>query len=148
MTKIDRKIMRLSVFTNTKLFTLEGNAKDIFMNMVLTPDDNNQVLPTQEIDDMMVVRAKNLPLGNGIDELIKNEIIEAFEELKEGDRFLMNQAYITNIESAEAKYYWRIVALMNDGSKRSASEAQGIARMGEREFDVRYKEQSSQDDEV
>ena len=140
--------MRLSVFTNTKLFTLEGNAKDIFMNMVLTPDDNNQVLPTQEIDDMMVVRAKNLPLGNGIDELIKNEIIEAFEELKEGDRFLMNQAYITNIESAEAKYYWRIVALMNDGSKRSASEAQGIARMGEREFDVRYKEQSSQDDEV
>jgi len=140
--------MRLSVFTNTKLFTLEGNAKDIFMNMVLTPDDNNQVLPTQEIDDMMVVRAKNLPLGNGIDELIKNEIIEAFEELKEGDRFLMNQAFITNIESAEAKYYWRIVALMNDGSKRSASEAQGIARMGEREFDVRYKEQSSQDDEV
>ena len=140
--------MRLSVFTNTKLFTLEGNAKDVFMNMVLTPDDNNQVLPTQEIDDMMVVRAKNLPLGNGIDELIKNEIIEAFEELKEGDRFLMNQAFITNIESAEAKYYWRIVALMNDGSKRSASEAQGIARMGEREFDVRYKEQSSQDDEV
>jgi len=140
--------MRLSVFTNTKLFTLEGNAKDVFMNMVLTPDDNNQVLPTQEIDDMMIVRAKNLPLGNGIDELIKNEIIEAFEELKEGDRFLMNQAFITNIESAEAKYYWRIVALMNDGSKRSASEAQGIARMGEREFDVRYKEQSSQDDEV
>jgi len=133
--------MRLSVFTNSKLFTLEGSAKDIFMNMVLTPDENNQVLPTQELNDMMVVRAKNLPLGNGIDELIKNEIIEAFEDLKEGDRFLMNQAFITNIESAEAKYYWRIVALMNDGSKRTASEAQGIARMGEREFDVRYKKE-------
>ena len=133
--------MRLSVFTNTKLFTLEDSAKDIFMNMVLTPDENNQVLPTQELNDMMMVRAKNLPLGNGIDEMLKNEIIEAFEELKEGDRFLMNQAVITNIESAEAKYYWRIVALMNDGSKRSATEAQGIARMGEREFDVRYKEQ-------
>ena len=133
--------MRLSVFTNTKLFTLEGNAKDIFMNMVLTPDENNQVLPVQEFDDMMIVRAKNLTLGNGIDQMIKNEIIEAFEELKEGDRFLMNQAVITDIESAEAKYYWRIVALMNDGSKRSATEAQGIARMGEREFDVRYKEQ-------
>ena len=133
--------MRLSVFTNSKLFTLEGSAKDIFMNMVLTPDENNQVLPTQELNDMMIVRAKNLPLGNGIDELIKNEIIEAFEDLKEGDRFLMNQAFITNIESAEAKYYWRIVALMNDGSKRTASEAQGIARMGEREFDVRYKKE-------
>ena len=133
--------MRLSVFTNTKLFTLEGSAKDIFMNMVLTPDENNQVLPTQELNDMMVVRAKNLPLGNGIDGLIKNEIIEAFEDLKEGDRFLMNQAFITDIESAEAKYYWRIVALMNDGSKRTASEAQGIARMGEREFDVRYKKE-------
>jgi len=133
--------MRLSVFTNSKLFTLEGSAKDIFMNMVLTPDENNQVLPTQELNDMMIVRAKNLPLGNGIDELIKNEIIEAFEDLKEGDRFLMNQAFITDIESAEAKYYWRIVALMNDGSKRTASEAQGIARMGEREFDVRYKKE-------
>jgi len=136
--------MRLSVFTNTKLFTLEGSAKDIFMNMVLTPDKNNQVLPTQELNDMMVVRAKNLSLGNGIDELIKNEIIEAFEDLNEGDRFLMNQAFITNIESAEAKYYWRIVALMNDGSKRTASEAQGIARMGEREFDVRYKKENDE----
>ena len=136
--------MRLSVFTNTKLFTLEGSAKDIFMNMVLTPDENNQVLPTQEIDDMMILRANNLPLGNGIDEMIKNEIIEAFEDLKEGDRFLMNQAFISDIESAEAKYYWRIVALMNDGSKRTASEAQGIARMGEREFDVRYKKQEDQ----
>ena len=136
--------MRLSVFTNTKLFTLEGSAKDIFMNMVLTPDENNQVLPTQEINDMMVVRAQNLPLGNGIDELIKNEIIEAFEDLNEGDRFLMNQAFITDIESAEAKYYWRIVALMNDGSKRTASEAQGIARMGEREFDVRYKKEDDE----
>ncbi len=133
--------MRLSVFTNTKLFTLEDSAKDIFMNLVLTPDDNNQVMPVQEFDEMMMLRAKNLSLGNGIDELIKNEIIEAFEDLKEGDRFLMNQAFITNIESAEAKYYWRIVALMNDGSKRSATEAQGIARMGEREFDVRYKKQ-------
>ena len=136
--------MRLSVFTNTKLFTLEGSAKDIFMNMVLTPDENNQVLPTQEINDMMIVRANNLPLGNGIDEMIKNEIIEAFEDLKEGDRFLMNQAFISDIESAEAKYYWRIVALMNDGSKRTASEAQGIARMGEREFDVRYKKQEDE----
>ncbi len=133
--------MRLSVFTNTKLFTLEGGAKDIFMNMVLTPDENNQVLPTQTIDAGMRMRAENLPLGNGIDEMIKNEIIEAFDDLKEGDRFLMNQATITNIESAEAKYYWRIVALMNDGSKRSATESQGIARMGEREFDVRYKKQ-------
>ncbi len=136
--------MRLSVFTNTKLFSLEDSAKDIFMNMVLTPDENNQVMPVQEYDDMMMVRAQNLPLDNGIDETIKNEIIEAFEDLKEGDRFLMNQAFITNIASAEAKYYWRIVALLNDGSKRSATEAQGIARMGEREFDVRYKKQEDE----
>ena len=136
-------MMRLSVFTNTKLFMLEKSAKDIFMNMVLTPDENNQVMPVQEYSDMLIVRAKNLPLGNGIDELIKNEIIEAFEELQEGDRFLMNQAFINDINSAEAKYYWRIVALLNDGSKRSATEAQGIARMGEREFDVRYKKEDA-----
>ena len=136
--------MRLSVFTNTKLFTLEESAKDIFMNLVLTPDENNKVLPVQEIDEMMMLRAKNLTLGNGIDALIKNEIIEAFEDLKEGDRFLMNQAFITDIKSAEAAYYWRIVALLNDGSKRSATKAQGIARMGEREFDVRYKKQENE----
>jgi len=136
--------MRLSVFTNTKLITLEDEAKDIFMNMVLTPDENNQVMPVQEFDDMMIVRAHNLPLGNGIDEMIKNEILEAFEDLKEGDRFLMNQAFITDIDGAEAKYYWRIVALLNDGSKRSATEAQGIARMGEREFDVQYKKQDDE----
>ena len=136
--------MRLSVFTNTKLFTLEESAKDIFMNLVLTPDENNQVLPVQEIDEMMMLRAKNLSLGNGIDQMIKDEIIEAFEDLKEGDRFLMNQAFITDIKSAEAAYYWRIVALLNDGSKRTATEAQGIARMGEREFDVRYKKQENE----
>ena len=136
--------MRLSVFTNTKLFSLEDSAKDIFMNMVLTPDENNQVMPVQEYHEAMMIRAQNLPLGNGIDEMIKNEILEAFEELHEGDRFLMNQAYITDITSAEAKYYWRIVALLNDGSKRSATEAQGIARMGEREFDVRYKKQEDE----
>ena len=133
--------MRLSVFTNTKLFTLEGSAKDIFMNLVLTPDENNQVLPVQAIDEMMRLRARNLVLGNGIDEMIKNEILEAFDDLKEGDRFLMNQAFITDIKSAEAAYYWRIVALLNDGSGRTPTEAQGIARMGEREFDVRYKKQ-------
>ena len=136
--------MRLSVFTNTKLFMLEDSAKDIFMNMVLTPDENNQVMPVQTYSDIMMVRAKNLPLGKGIDELIKNEIAEAFSELKEGDRFLMNQAFITNIASAEAKYYWRIVALLNDGSNRTATEAQGIARMGEREFDVRYKKEDDE----
>lgn len=132
--------MRLSVFTNTKLITLENGAKDIFMNVILTPDENNQVMPVQEYDPQMLQRAKNLPIGNGIDELIKNEIIEAFEDLSEGDRFLMNKAFITDIKSAEANYYWRIVALLNDGSKRTPNEAQAVARMGEREFNIRFKE--------
>ena len=134
--------MRLSVFTNTKLFTLEGGAKDIFMNLILTPDENNQVMPVQHFDEKMLLRAKNLTLGNGIDAMIKNEIIEAFEELKAGDRFLINKAYITDIKGAEAVYYWRIVALLNDGSQRSANEAQAVARIGEREFDIRLIEKA------
>ncbi len=132
--------MRLSVFTNTKLFTLEGGAKDIFMNLVLTPDENNQVMPVQHFDAEMLQRAKNLTLGNGIDEMIKNEIIEAFEELKEGERFLMNKAFITDIKGAEAAYYWRIVALLNDGSSRTPNEAQAVARIGEREFDIKLRD--------
>jgi len=132
--------MRLSVFTNTKLITLETGAKDIFMNVILTPDENNRVMPVQEYDPHMLQRARNLPIGNGIDELIKNEIIEAFEDLNEGDRFLMNKAFITDIKSAEANYYWRIVALLNDGSDRTPNEAQAVARMGEREFNIKLKE--------
>jgi len=132
--------MRLSVFTNTKLITLEKGAKDIFMNVILTPDENNQVMPVQTYDPQMLQRARNLPIGNGIDAFIKNEIIEAFEDLNDGDRFLMNKAFITDIKSAEANYYWRIVALLNDGSNRTPNEAQGVARMGEREFNIRLKE--------
>jgi hypothetical protein len=132
--------MRLSVFTNTKLITLENGAKDIFMNVILTPDEYNQVMPVQEYDPQMLQRAKNLPIGNGVDALIKNEIIEAFEDLNEGDRFLMNKAFITDIKSAEANYYWRIVALLNDGSNRTPNEAQAVARMGEREFNIKLKE--------
>jgi len=132
--------MRLSVFTNTKLITLENGAKDIFMNVILTPDENNSVMPVQEYDPHMLQRARNLPIGNDIDELIKNEIIEAFEDLNEGDRFLMNKAFITDIKSAEANYYWRIVALLNDGSNRTPNEAQAVARMGEREFNIKLKE--------
>ena len=131
--------MRLTVFTNTKIITLEGGARELFMHRILTPDANNQVMPVQEYRPEMMLRAKNLPAGNGMDDIIRNEIIEAFEDLKEGDRFLMNRALITDIKGAEAAYYWRIVALLNDGSKRSANEAQAIARLGERAFDIKIK---------
>lgn len=132
--------MRLTVFTNTRIITLEGGAKDIFMNLVLTPDENNQVMPVQTYVPAMMRRVENLPLGNGIDVFIKSQIIEAFEELKEGDRFLMNKAFITDIKGSEAAYYWRIVALLNDGSERTPNEAQSVARMGERDFNIKLKE--------
>ncbi|MCJ7764747.1 MAG: hypothetical protein MUP09_02280 [Thiovulaceae bacterium] len=132
--------MRLSVFTNTKIFTLEGGAKDIFMHLVLTPDENNQVMPVQHFDAKMLQRAKNLTLDNGIDATIKNEIIKAFEELHEGDRFLMNKAFVTDIKGGEVAYYWRIVALLNDGSNRTPNEAQAVARIGEREFNIKLKD--------
>jgi len=140
--------MSLSIFTNTKLISLEDGVKEIFMHKVLRPDENNQVMPTQTFSAEMMERAAALVVDEKMTQFYKREIIEALEDLKEGDRFLMNTAQITNIESAEAKYYWRIVALMNDGSERTPTEAQGIARMGEREFDVRYRvsnEESNKD---
>jgi len=132
--------MRLTIFTNSKVITLEGGAKDIFMNLVLTPDENNRVMPVQVYEPAMMTRAGNLVTGNGMDEVIKREIIEAFEDLRDGDRFLMNKAFITDIRGAEAAYYWRIVALLNDGSNRSANEAQAVARMGEREFTIKLRD--------
>ena len=65
--------MRLTVFTNTKIITLEGGAKDIFMNLVLTPDENNQVMPVQTYVPVMMTRVENLQLGNGIDAFINKQ---------------------------------------------------------------------------
>ena len=128
--------MSLSVFTNSGIISLTDENQDAFMSRVLTPDTNNKIQGVQTFVPEMLSKAMALPLTNGIDEATKKMILAAFADLKAGDRFLCNPAVITDIESAEAKYYLRLVSLMNDGTNKTPNEAQELARNVESDFDV------------
>ncbi len=128
--------MSLSVFTNSGIISLTDENQDAFMSRVLTPDANNQIQGVQTFIPQMLSRAMALSLTNGIDEATKKMILAAFADLKAGDRFLCNPAVIADIESAEAKYYLRLVGLMNDGTNKTPNEAQELARNVESDFDV------------
>jgi len=131
--------MTLSVFTNTQIVSLEDGAADMFMNYILTPDASRQIQAIQTYEPLMMTRAINLPLQNGIDEVNKKMILAGLADLKTGDRFLCNGAKITDINSPEANYYLRIVSYMNDGENRSAQEAQNRAREDEKAFTIHSK---------
>ncbi len=128
--------MSLSVFTNSQIISLDDSNQDIFMNFILTPDENNQIQGVQTYAEIMMTRAIALPLQPGIDEVTKKMILAALADLETGDRFLCNRAVIDDVEGAEAKYYLRIVGLMNDGKGRTAEQAQYEARNVEKEFDI------------
>ncbi len=132
--------MTLSVFTNTRIISLEDGAADIFMNTILTPDASRQIQAVQTYKEEMMAKAIKLPLQNGIDEVKKKMILAGLADLKEGERFLCNGAKISDLDSSEARYYLRLVGYMNDGKNRSAQEAQNMAREAESEFTIRSKE--------
>jgi len=131
--------MTLSVFTNTQIISLEDGAADMFMNYVLTPDESRQVQAVQTYDETMMTRAINLSLTNGIDEVNKKMILAGLADLQAGDRFLCNGANITDLESAEAKYYLRLVGNLNNGQNLTPEQAQVKARLDDKEFTIMSK---------
>lgn len=131
--------MTLSVFTNTQIISLEDGSASMFMNYILTPDSANQIQAVQTYEEGMMTRAINLPLTNGIDEVKKKMILSGLADLKVGDRFLCNAAHITDLDSAEAKYYLRLVGNLNDGQNLTPEQAQVKARMDDKEFTIMSK---------
>ncbi len=131
--------MTLSVFTNTQIISLEDGAADMFMNYVLTPDENRQIQAVQTYEMKMMNKAINLPLRNGIDEVNKKMILAGLADLQEGDRFLCNGAKITDMESPEAKYYLRLVGNLNNGQDLTPEQAQVKTRVEEEEYTVMSK---------
>ena len=131
--------MTLSVFTNTQIISLEDGAADMFMNYVLIPDESRQVQAVQTYDETMMTRAINLSLTNGIDEVNKKMILAGLADLQAGDRFLCNGANITDLESAEAKYYLRLVGNLNNGQNLTPEQAQVKARLDDKEFTIMSK---------
>jgi len=128
--------MALSVFTNSHIMSLDDSNEDLFMNYILTPDENNQIQAVQTYVESMLQRAIALPLQPGIDEVTKKMILAGLADLNVGDRFLCNRAVIDDISSREAKYYLSIVSFMNDGQNCTPSEAQDKARNSEKEYDI------------
>jgi len=131
--------MTLSVFTNTQIISLEDGAADMFMNNILTPDEARQVQAVQTYDDTMMTRAISLPLTNGIDEVNKKMILAGLADLQPGERFLCNGANITDLESAEAKYYLRLVGNLNNGQNLTPEQAQVKTRLDNKEFTIMSK---------
>lgn len=120
--------MSLSVFTNSQLISLDNHAKDLFMNFVLSPDENNQIAGVQTYEEVMMTRAIALPIQKGLDEVTKKMILGGLADLKVGDRFLCNASVIDDLQSPMANYYFQIVNYMNDGHNLTAEQAQAKAR--------------------
>ena len=133
--------MTLSVFTNTQIISLKDDAANMFMNYILTPDENRQIQAVQTYEEVMMTRAINLPLTNGIDEVNKKMILAGLADLEVGDRFLCNAAEITDMESPEAKYYLRLVGNLNNGQNLTPEQAQVKTRVEDKEFTIMSKVQ-------
>lgn len=121
--------MTLSVFTNSQIISLQGNAASVFLHTVLTPDANNTIEAVQTYEEVMMTRSIALPLGAGIDEVNKKMILSGMADLEVGDRFLCNAAVIDDINSNEAQYYLRLVANLNNGQDLTPEQAQAKTRI-------------------
>lgn len=139
ITKTKSETMTLSVFTNTQIISLKDDAANMFMNYVLTPDNNRQIQAVQTYEEQMMTRAINLPLTNGIDEVNKKMILAGLADLQAGDRFLCNAAEITDMESPEAQYYLRLVGNLNNGQDLTPEQAQVKTRIEDKEFTIMSK---------
>lgn len=117
--------MRLTVTTPTKMISLGFLAKDMFLRTVLMPDENGLYDPVQSYENEMLEKAATLPLEGGFNERIKNGLLEALAELKEGEKFLCSGHWVLDFKSKEAQYLWEVVRLLNEGT--NLEEAQKIA---------------------
>jgi len=120
--------MSLSVFTNSQIISLDNHAKDLFMNYVLSPDENRHIAGVQTYKEEMMHKAIALPIQKGLDEVTKKMILGGLADLKVGERFLCNAAVIDDVQSPMAAYYFQIVKYMNDGQGLTAEQAQAKAR--------------------
>jgi len=116
----------LTIFTKYEITHIEGNTRAVFLNYVLTPDENKQVLPMQKFHPEMMNKAQKLNLTNKFTEIEKKKILTSLVDLKEGEYFLCVSGIISD-EDAQ-KYYLRMIELLNDKKAQDANEAQIMAR--------------------
>lgn len=108
--------MRLTVVTNNKMISLGILAKDYFAKNVLVNDENGTSFDVlQTVQKNTLKKIQNLEPMYGIDQKIKEGIINAFSEIKVGDKFLCIDAWVIDYKSDEARFYWEVQRLCNKG---------------------------------
>ena len=116
----------LTIFASGTTTYLQDNPKAVFLNKVLSPDENNQVQPMQKYHPIMMLHTQNLGLYETFTEIDKKTILKALSDLKENEYFL---CIAGKIEDEDAKaYYFRMVEIMNTTPNITASQAQLQAR--------------------
>ena len=128
--------MSISIYTNSMFTTLASPTKEVFMNYVLEPDENNQVGAVHQFSQKMMNRAINLPMRFGLDEIGKKMILHALADLNETDRFLINASTPQSLEESDAKFYQKIVFYLNDGTNRTPEQAQAAAKYDFMDFNI------------
>jgi len=116
----------LTIFTKYDITYLEGNTRAVFLNYILVPDVNKQVLPMQKFHPKMMIQAQELKLTDKFTEIEKKKILTSLVDLKDGDYFLCVSGLVHD-EDAK-KYYLRMIELMNTGVAKDANEAQKLTR--------------------
>lgn len=119
--------MRMEVVTHDRMISLGILAKDLFAKQVLVIDKDEKSFDVlQEVKPDTLEKIKSMPLEGGFTQRIKDGAIDAFSRMNIGDKFLCLDAWITSYESDEAKFYWEVQKLCNDG--HSLQEASELAK--------------------
>lgn len=108
--------MRMEVVTHDKMISLGFLAKNLFVKHVLVVDEDGQSFDTlQTVQADTLEKIKAMPTEGGFTQEIKDGAICAFSSMNVGDKFLCLDAWVTNYQSEEAKFYWEVQRLCNEG---------------------------------
>lgn len=115
--------MHLTIITRLHMIGLGMLAKNIFLDHVLWPDPEGQFHSIQKFSSDMLIGAMKMPLESGITQEIKNGIIDALADLKEGERFIVAHTWIEDPKSEEAEFHRVVVSLLNKSIAVTLPEA-------------------------
>lgn len=140
--------MRLEIVTDDKMIGLGIGAKNNFINRVLVADQDDGTYDTlQTVKEDTLEKIKNLPLEAGFTQEIKDGTVRAFEKMEIGRKFLCLNKWVVNYESDEAKLYWEVQRLCNEGyTLRDATSLANdwlkdiVKNRNEKEFEKQRKE--------
>lgn len=106
----------MEIITDDNMIGLNIGAKIIFIANILEINKANGCYNTlQVVKEDTLDKIKNMPIGIGFTQEIKDGTIRAFEKMGIGRKFLCLDKWIENYESDEAKLYWEVQRLCNNG---------------------------------